>query len=445
MDESSWRSQRQAAIHLLRSGLTPGEVAAKMNRSPAWVYKWRKRFGAHQDWQALQAHCRAPKHRPKQLPPDVVAVVRQTRSELEAEAEQPGHLKYIGSSAVQGRLQQKQLACLPSTATIERILSAAGMTRPKQAAKPEVEYPALQPTRPHEVCQIDIVPHYLKGGQLVLCFNALDVVSHYPTGQQWLSKHSQQAADFLWLTWQELGIGRYTQVDNEGCFSGGVTHAGVLGKVLRLALFVGTELVFTPVYHPESNGSIERFHQDYLGHVWEGTALTDLEDVRQTSQRFFQLYRHSHHQAALRGSSPNEVHHPGSVRKLPADLQPPTGKLPLTVGQVHFIRKVKSDNTVLILNLSWAVPQAKPEQGVWATLRFTLQGATLRIYDAAPDAAKRTCLAEHPFPLKEPVQSLQPEFQVQSKPARQSWVTRFGELVSNSLPARAVAWVSTML
>jgi len=55
----------------------------------------------------------------------------------------------------------------------------------------------------------------------------------------------------------------YTQLDNEGCFSGGFTHPGVLGKVLRLWLMVGTELVFSPLRHPESNGCVERFHQDY--------------------------------------------------------------------------------------------------------------------------------------------------------------------------------------
>jgi hypothetical protein len=37
--------------------------------------------------------------------------------------------------------------------------------------------------------------------------------------------------------------------------------------VLRLALLVGTQLVFSPVRHPESNGTIERFHQDYSKNV----------------------------------------------------------------------------------------------------------------------------------------------------------------------------------
>ena len=59
-----------------------------------------------------------------------------------------------------------------------------------------------------------------------------------------------------------------------------------------------------------------------------------------------------------------------------------------------------------ILNLDWEVPLAQPDQGVWATLEFTLQGATLRIFDAAPDALERTRLAEYDFPLTEEVQPL---------------------------------------
>jgi transposase InsO family protein len=87
--------------------------------------------------------------------------------------------------------------------------------------------------------------------------------------------------------WQEIGIPTYTQVDNEGCFSGGATHPHVLGYVVRHALMVGTELLFSPVYHPQSNGYIERFHQDYNRHVWEDTYLRDLTQVRQKSRHFF--------------------------------------------------------------------------------------------------------------------------------------------------------------
>jgi hypothetical protein len=242
---------------------------------------------------------------------------------------------------------------------------------------------------------VDIVPHFLSGGQPIACFNGLDVVSRYPAGQQSLRKRSQDAAESLVHIWQQLGIARYTQIDNEACFSGGFTHPGVLGRVVRLSLSVGTELVFCPVRHPESNGYVERFHQDYDQHVWQDTQLEDLQDVQEHSQTFYRRYRHSHHHTALQGRSPAQVHAHQSRYKLPTDFQ----------------RKVSAQQTVSILNLDWDVPKAKTNQGVWATLEIALQGATLRIYDAAPDAAHRTCLAEHPFPLKEKVHPLRPEFQ----------------------------------
>jgi hypothetical protein len=157
-------------------------------------------------------------------------------------------------------LKDKGIKPLPSRASIERVLNEFEMTRPKQkAAKAAIHYPLLKPTQPHQLCQVDIVPHFLSGGERVACFNGIDVVSRYPTGQPFHQRRSQDAAEFLVHPWQEIGLARYTQVDNEGCFSGGATHKNVLGKVVRLALSVGTELVFSPFYEPQCNGICERF------------------------------------------------------------------------------------------------------------------------------------------------------------------------------------------
>jgi len=331
-------------------------------------------------------------------------------------------------------LQVKRLASLPSTSSIERVLHEAEMTHPRQ--KPEeskVTYPHLRPTEPQQLLQVDIVPHFLKGGQAIACFNAVDVVSRYPSGQQSLRKRSQDAAAALTHIWQQQGIPRYTQMDNEACFSGGFTHKRVLGKCVRLALSVGTEPVFSPVRHPESNGYVERFHQDYDQHVWEDTQLEDLEDIRKHSLIFYHQYRHSHHHSALYGQSPAQVHGVTAQHALSADFQLPKGKLPLTEGRIHFIRHVSAQCAVSILNQDWDVSRAKAHQGVWATLDITCKGATLRIYDAAPDAQRRTCLAAHPFPLKEQVHLLRPEFQ--RNPVHQSALQHFGD-VSRVLAAR---------
>jgi transposase len=411
MVQHGWQTERETVIHLLRSGQTPREVAEQLGRHVSWVYKCKKRY-AEEGWDGLRDRSRAPHHVANKLPERVRRAIRQARSELEAEAERKEGLGYIGAHAVLARLRDKKCACLPSTATIERVLRDAEMTRSHRSqAEREEHYPYLHPTEPHQLCQVDIVPHFLRGGQAIACFNSIDVVSRYPAGRQSLRRRSVDAAQSLIHIWQEQGIPAYTQVDNEACFSGGFTHKGVLGKVVRLALSVGTELVFSPVRHPESNGYVERFHQDYNRPVWEHTVLKDLTDVQQHSLAFYRAYRCSRHHSALRGQCPAQVHAQGMLHKLPANFRLPKGKQPLTDGRVHFIRKVSAQQTVSILNLVWDVPKAKPSQGVWATLEIVPQDATLRIYDAAPDAPHRTCLARHSFPLKEQVHPLRSEFQ----------------------------------
>ena len=411
MDEIDWLEQRKTAIHLLRSGHTPRQVADELGHHVSWVCKFRKRYG-EESWDGLRSRSRAPHRVANKSTEETRQAIRRARSELEAEAELVDMLCYIGAPAIQARLRAKGHKTVPSTATIERVMHAAGMTHPRQSQEEQQDhYPHLHPSEPHQLLQVDIVPRFLTGGQAIACFNALDVVSRYPCGRQSLRRRAIDAVDSLILIWQTQGIPQYTQVDNEACFSGGFSHPAVLGQVVRLALSVGTELVFSPVRHPASNGYVERFHQDYDRHVWDKTHLEDLVDVQQHSQAFYRAYRYSHHHSALHGQCPTQVHTQRPRYTLPADLERPKGKRALIGGQVHFMRKVKAQCTVSILNLDWAVPKANPGQGVWATLKISMHGATLRIFDAAPDAAQRVCLAEHPFPLTEPVHPLLPVFQ----------------------------------
>jgi len=410
MDEIDWLEQRKTAIHLLRSGRTPRQVADELEHHISWVYKCRKRYD-EEGWAGLRDRSRAPLKVANKSAEATGQAIRQARSELEAEAELPDTLGYIGAPAIQARLRAKGWTTLPSTATIERVLHRAEMTHPHQPQADEQDhYPHLHPDQAHQLVQVDIVPHFLTGGQAVACFNAIDVVSRYPCGRQSLRRRAVDAVDSLILIWRELGLPQYTQVDNEACFSGGFTHPGVLGQVVRLALSVGTELVFSPVRHPASNGYVERFHQDYNRHVWDKTHLEDLTDVQRHSQAFYLAYRHSHHHSALNGQCPAQVHAQHPCHTLPTDFKRTHSKRALTEGQVHFIRKVTAQRTVSILNLEWAVPKADPGQGVWATLKFATNGATLRIFDAAPDAEQRVCLVEHVFPLTEPVQPLPSAF-----------------------------------
>jgi transposase InsO family protein len=385
-------------------GKTVTEVAESLNRSTGWVSKWYQRF-QEEGWSGIEERSRARHTQSKRLSESVRQAIFEARLELEAEAALGTKLKYVGGRAVRTRLKEKKVSPLPSIPSIERVLQQMDLTRPKKTGtQVTIVYPHLQPTEPHQLCQVDIFPQFLRGGQRVACFNALDVVSHYPTGQAQSQRRSEEAAAFLLHVWQELGIAAYTQVDNEGCFSGGMTHPYVLGKVVRLALEVGTELVFSPVNHPKSNCVVERFHQDYNRHVWQDTYLANLTAVQRQAESFFQQYRQRRDHAALDEQTPNERHHQSQSRPFVRAVSLSTNKRPLYEGAVHFIRRVTKSGTVRVLNVDWQVSNFDPSKGVWVTLQLRTKGATLSIFDAAPDVKTRKCLAIYPFPLKEIVQ-----------------------------------------
>jgi hypothetical protein len=329
--------------------------------------------------------------------------IRQTRSELEADAQEQDSLGYIGAYAIRAHMQKEQIEVLPSIGSIERELRVAAMVQPRQKHPVvDVQYPYLHAIEPHQLIQADILPRYLTGGASIACFNAIDVFSRYPSGRQFEQRTARNACEFLFAIWQEQGIPIFQQVDNEGCFSGGYTHAGVLGQMVRLALLVGTQLVFSPFYHPESNGFVERFHQDYADFVWHKAELPNVAAVRQRSILFFQNYRQSHHHSQLQGRSPAELHESTPIRPLPGDFTLPKN-LPLTSGQIHFLRAVDRQQRIQVLNIHWEVPLAQPQQGVWVTINIAAPKATLFIFDDAPDVSSRKMLSQHPFPLTETV------------------------------------------
>lgn len=130
MTEDERYQQRKTAIHMIRSGVRVAEVAQQLGRSVPWVYKWRARFKA-EGWDGLRSRSRAPKRCPSRLSEAIRQSIRQARSKLEAEAAEKEGLRYIGSGAVRTRLEEEGIRPPPSTASIERVLHDAGMTRPR--------------------------------------------------------------------------------------------------------------------------------------------------------------------------------------------------------------------------------------------------------------------------------------------------------------------------
>jgi len=99
MSEQADMEDRKALIHLLNSGKTTRESAQVLGRSRGWAYKWKDRF--EQDgWAGLQAHSRALQHIVWQTATEIRQEIVRIRCALEAEAEAPDSLGYVGGDAI---------------------------------------------------------------------------------------------------------------------------------------------------------------------------------------------------------------------------------------------------------------------------------------------------------------------------------------------------------
>jgi hypothetical protein len=104
----------------------------------------------------------------------------------------------------------------------------------------------------------------------------------------------------------------------------------------------------------------------------------------------------------------HEVRHRLTAAQL-AHLPDP---LPLTAGRIHFLRKVKADGTISILNETWRVSKRLVDQYVWVTL--TTHCRRLDIWYQRSAQYEWRLLKTCAYDIPETVARLKPEF-AQSK------------------------------
>jgi hypothetical protein len=82
-------------------------------------------------------------------------------------------------------------------------------------------------------------------------------------------------------------------MDNEDSFRGGHSHPRIIGRVVRLCLFVGVEALFIPEYEGERSYWVEGFHSLWVEGFWSRQTFAELLEVRQEAQVFRRWYSNS--------------------------------------------------------------------------------------------------------------------------------------------------------
>lgn len=396
-------ARRQRAIELVNSGVAKAETARRVGRSRRWVIKWVARWDA--DGAAgLVDRPRVPHTQPTKTSQRVVNEVLKMRARLEAIPE-----ANIGGLSVLAAMERQRFEPLPSVATIERILSDAGVTRPtgKRDRRSGVSLPLPKVTAPGIWQQADwIQDRYLEGGIRFQSLQIADVGSHGIASGQYLDRKLLTAVTFvIEHAWPTLSIPAAMGIDNAFVKTSHPNNPFTVWT--RICLWFGVEVIVSP---PGSHGWTN--HIEAVNHQWQRATIwaqhfTSLEDLRAGSDRA--CWWLNHHRAILNPDThgtryPAEyiANHTHQLTWPPAitiaDHLDKKGHLtiPLAAGRITYLRYVTEHHTIEVANTTWPVPPTISTGGL-VTATITTQDHALTITHHGEPAAT------YNYPIKHPI------------------------------------------
>ncbi len=396
--------RRRSAVRLYKAGVPVKTIAQKLKQSTSWVYKWIRHQAQHL-WTRFRSPSRAPHHRPTQTPLQVERRIVRLRKQLVRH--KPRRLRFagIGAHAIH-REYRKRDGPAPSLSTIHRILKRHHLVTPAQRRRNRYRpHPAAE--FPNAVQTTDIITRWIHGGIVVQTFNTIDIYSNDVVCTTHADKTAAEACQHLLHTWKTLGIPDWAQFDNEAAFGGG-RHARSISQVVRLCLYFGVPVLFTPLGESSYNWPVEIFNGLWAKRFWNRHQFSRRRDVPRAQHAFVNWYR-TQYIAPRQSDTPARLRQGHPIGRLPeAWAESLPDRLPICAGLIHAVRRVSETGYTSFLNTPIRVGKRYAERYVWLTLQTAEQRLTVW-YQPRADAEWRQ-LKELHFPLKEPVLPVPQQF-----------------------------------
>jgi hypothetical protein len=266
---------------------------------------------------------------------------------------------------------------------------------------------------------LDWTCRYLEDGCKVYAFHTLNLHTRACAQTIAADKSSQTVIRHAFHTWKTLGIPHFLQLDNDAAFCGGYKVPRIFGQFVRLCLYVGIELIFLPVAEPECNGEVEELNGLWAHAFWERRRFASFGRVCQASPAFVHWYMTDYAPPWLSGATPQQAQRREPPQRLTATpLRQLPDPLPITAGRIHFIRKVKPDGTIAILNETWKVSKRLAGKYIWTTILTHARRLELWYQRSAHHDWR--LLKTRTYDISESVVRLKPEFAQHKKAAHGS-------------------------
>jgi len=296
---------------------TQSEVARDYKISRYWVHQLIRRYEAEGE-AAFVPRSRRPHGNSRALGAEVEDRVIRLRKELAKRGLD------AGAETIRVHLQRDpNLARVPATSTIWRILVRRGFVTPQPHKRPKSAGTRFAAAMPNERWQADITHWRLADGTVVEILNVEDDHSRLDLASD--ARDSTTAEDVVTSfrrAFRRYGIPARVLTDNAAVFTGKPRRGGRVALELELDL-LGVRFDHSRPRHPQTCGKVERFHQTQKKWLAAQDPAQTLADLQRQLDRFRRYYNTVRPHRAIERRTPAQAYtarpksHPTGPRLAP--------------------------------------------------------------------------------------------------------------------------------
>jgi putative transposase len=282
--------------------------------NPRTFYRHRARIRAEGSW---QPRSRRPRRFPGITGPEVTALVIALRAELVPDN---------GADAIIASLRQVAAAqdwagrglAVPHRSTVNKILKRSGLVKPQPRKRPKSSYRRFAYARPRDCYQIDACGVKLADGTPAAVFDVLDDCSRLLAACTAApAETAVAAAAAIQAAAVQHGPPGIVLCDNGTAFSGG--RARGQGAFARAVTTLGSRIIHSSPYHPQTCGKVERHHQTLKKWLATRPAPATLADLQALLDEYRDYYNNRRHHTAVR-TTPARAWHAAQALGGPGQL-----------------------------------------------------------------------------------------------------------------------------
>lgn len=255
------------------------------------VYRHRARVQAEGVW---RPRSRRPRTSPNTTPQQLQAWILKLRDDLGLD----NGADHIRDALIEIHARTSPAWVVPARSTINRVLSRHDKLARNPKKRPRSSWRRFSYARPRDCYQQDGTEYELADGSKVIIFDVLDDCTRYLVAcRAYPGETAQAAIDAITQAVKHHGAPGVVLTDNGAAFTSRLTKPGKgISTFTRTVLGLGSRLIHSSPYHPQTCGKVERHHQTmkkWLRNQPHAVTIDQLQQQLDTYQRYYNNRRHS--------------------------------------------------------------------------------------------------------------------------------------------------------